>query len=100
MERSRIISQNNREINDMIVKGYEQRQAIKDRTHERVINAIRGTEDYVIPGTNEYVQLPGYYEKVYTNSSGEYLLSNAHLYDPNTDPNVNSSQWNTMEVRP
>jgi hypothetical protein len=100
MERSRIISQNNREINDMIVKGYEQRQAIKDRTHERVINTIRGTEDYVIPGTNEYVQLPGYYEKVYTNSSGEYLLSNDHLYDPNTDPNVNSSQWNTMEVRP
>lgn len=100
MERSRIISRHNREINDMIVKGYEQRQAIKDRTHERVINTIRGTEDYVIPGTNEYVQLPGYYEKVYTNSNGEYLLSSDHLYNPNTDPNVNSSQWNAMEVRP
>lgn len=100
MERSRIISQNNREINDIIVKGYEKRQAIKDRTHERVINTIRGTEDYVVPGTSEYVQLPAYYENVYTNSNGEYLLSNDHLYDPNTDPAVNSSQWNTMEVRP
>lgn len=99
-ERSRIIAQSNREINEIITKGYERRQAIQDRTHERVINSIRDTEDYVIPGTNEYVQLPSYYDKVYTNGSGDYILTSDQLYDPNTDTTINSQQWQTMEVRP
>jgi len=98
-DRSTIIANANNEISDIIHQGYKQRNAITDQTHRMVINAIRGTNDYVVAGGREPVQLPSGYEKVYTNGNGEFLLTNDVLYDPNTDPDVNSLQWNTMQVR-
>ena len=98
-KRSRIIAQTGAEINEIINTGYATREAIKDRTYDRVINTIRGTEDYVVPGTNTYVQLPSSYENVYSNGQGEYLLSNDLLYDPNTDSQLNNTTWTSMAIR-
>ena len=83
----------------ILSSGWEKNQADRDRLHEKQINSIRGTEDYVVPGTNDYVQLPDSYENVYANDRGEYLLTNDALYDPNTDPNLSGS-WQAMKVRP
>src|SRR5690606_2690896 len=51
-KRSRIIASYNQEISDIISSGYREREAIQDRTHQKVINAIRGTEDYTLPGSD------------------------------------------------
>lgn len=99
MERSRIMSRTNAEINEIITKGWEQRQAIQDETHRKVIHSIRGTEDYQVAGGAERVELPGGYQHVYSNGNGEYLLTNDALYDPNTDPQRNAFQWQTMQPR-
>ena len=85
------------DISDIIHKGYQERNAIRDETQRKVINSIRGTEDYVVPGGSTSVQLPNDYRSVYTNGNGEYLLTNDALYDPNTDPALNSQQWTGMQ---
>ena len=99
MERSRMLAKYSSDISDIIHEGYQKRSAIQDETHRKVINSIRGTEDYVVPGGNTSVQLPNDYRSVYTNGNGEYLLTNDALYDPNTDPALNTHQWTGMQPR-
>jgi|GEM_PF-1149378 len=97
MDRSRMLAKYSSDISDIIHKGYQERNAIRDETQRKVINSIRGTEDYVVPGGSTSVQLPNDYRSVYTNGNGEYLLTNDALYDPNTDPALNSQQWTGMQ---
>lgn len=96
-DRSRIMAESHNEIMKIITDGYNERQAIQDKTHEKFINTIREVENYTTPG-GEQVQLPNHYSHVYTNNNGEYLLTNDALYNPNTDPNVNNLNWDTMRV--
>jgi hypothetical protein len=97
-DRAKIWADTNREINRMINEGYESRIASQDRSHEQFIRAIRGVENYSEPGTSTQVQLPNNYNHVYTNSAGEYILTNDPLYNPNLDPAFNNHNWNGMEV--
>jgi hypothetical protein len=99
-DRSRIIAESHREISKMITEGYNQRQASQDRAHDNFIKAIREVDDFTVPGSNTSVQLPHYYEHVYTNTQGDYILTNDSLYNPNTDPAVNNQNWQTMERVP
>ena len=97
-DRSRIIAQSNAEISQIINDGFRNRQAIQDRTHEKVINAIREVENYTVPGSTTQVQLPSHYNHVFSNGNGEYILTNDANYNPNTDPNVNNLNWDPMQV--
>ncbi|NJN70114.1 MAG: hypothetical protein HC801_07460 [Nitrospira sp.] len=89
-DRSRIIADSNREISRIINEGYEQRQASMDRTHHQFVNAIREVDDFVTTsgvgghGTDP-VQLPSYYDHIYTNGD-QYILTNDANYNPNADP--------------
>jgi hypothetical protein len=96
-ERSRIIAESNREISRIITEGYEQRQATMDRSHRQTINAIREVENYTTPGSSTTVQLPHHYNHVYTNSNGEYILTDDALYNPNLDPTLNQHDWQPMQ---
>lgn len=97
-DRSRILADSHRDIMKIITDGYNERQAIQDKTHEKFINTIREVENYTTPDGESTVQLPSYYEHVYTNGNGEYILTNDALYNPNTDSTVNSSNWDAMRV--
>ncbi len=97
-DRSRIIANSNREISKIINDGYNERQASMDRTQKQVINAIRGVDDYTVPGSQDVVQLPNNYSHIYSNGNGEYLMTNDSLYNPNTDSNINNHTWSTMEA--
>ncbi|MEZ6187961.1 MAG: hypothetical protein R3F62_23505 [Planctomycetota bacterium] len=99
MARSRMLSKTNDEINDIIMNGWKNREAIRDETHRKVILGIRGTEDYVGAGSSTPVELPSTYQRVYTNGNGEYLLTNDVLYDPNTDHTFNGQTWTGMQPR-
>ncbi len=97
-DRSRIIAKSNAEISKMITDGYNRRQAIQDETHRKVINSIRGVEDYTTPDSGTSVQLPNNYNHVYSNGAGDYILTNDANYNPNTDSSINNHTWNTMEA--
>jgi hypothetical protein len=96
-DRAKIIADSNREISKMIVDGYNARSESQDRTHASFIKAIREVEDYTVPGSDTKVQLPHYYDHVYTNGNGDYILTNDSNFNPNVDPAFKDKRWDTME---
>lgn len=97
-DRAAIIAKSNREIRQIITKGHADRQAIRDKGHHQYIQSIREVNEYTVPGSNQTVELPHHYNHVYTNSNGEYILTNDANYNPNTDSNVNNQNWETMKT--
>ncbi len=96
-DRAKIMADSNREINRIIVEGHRQRETIRDATHRKVINSIRGVDDYTTEGGGASVQLPSDYDHVYTNGNGEYVLTNDANYNPNEDSALNNLTWKTMK---
>ena len=85
-----------RETGDIITQGWRDRSARQDAAHERFIDTIHEVTPYQTPA-GETVKLPSFYEHVYTDGNGRYLLNNSSLYDPNTDPNLNQQTWQRIE---
>lgn len=97
-ERSRIIAQSNREISRIINDGYAAHQRTMDETHRKVINGIRGVEEYVDPSQEYPVQLPQHYQHVFGSGNGEYILTNDPMYNPNADQAFNNRNWDPLKV--
>jgi hypothetical protein len=95
-EISRIVSQTSNEISDMMMETYENRQAVYDRISTNFSQAIRGVDEYYDPVAEKPVELPLGYDRAWTNSLGEYILSDDHSFDPNVGSNLN---WQQMQRR-
>jgi len=93
---SRIISQTSNEISNMVMQSYNQRQAINDRIAENFSQYIRGVEEYYNPIENKTVELPAGYQNIWTNSLGEYILSDNPNFNPNIGSNIN---WQKIEKK-
>lgn len=80
-DRSQIIARTGREVNDIINKGWQDRQASQDRMHERTIRTIRETELFATPqgGT---VELPGIQNRAWQTDRGNYLTSDDKALNP------------------
>lgn len=83
-EISRIISQNHREISDMIRQSYETRQASQDRINKNWSQYMRGVDEYQEAGGSR-VELPSGYNNAWVNGRGEYLVTDSHLFNPNVE---------------
>lgn len=94
---TRSVAQAGDQINDMIMKGYERRQASMDRVNERWDRIIRGVEVYHNPDTGENMELPSSYETGWRNKSGEVLLTDSVNFDPNREWNKGS--WTRLEKK-
>lgn len=90
----RSIAQSGDQINSMIMKGYQDRQATMDRINARWDRTIREVEVYHNPTTGENVELPSGYSAGWVNRSGEYLVSGSTLYNPNSASN---GSWTQLE---
>jgi hypothetical protein len=95
-EVSRIVSQTSNEISDMIMDSYQNRQAVYDRISTNFSQAIRGVDEYYDPIAEQPVELPLGYDRAWTNSLGEYILSDDYSFDPNVGSNLN---WQQMQRR-
>lgn len=84
------------ETSDIIANGWRDRSAAMDRMQEKTVDAIHEQTPYTTP-SGETVKLPSFYDHVYTDGNGRYLLENDALYDPNTDPAMNSQTWQRIE---
>lgn len=98
-DRAAIMRNSSSEINDIIHKGWKNREAIRDNTHRKVINTIRGTEDFT-SSHGTITQLPNTHNHVFTNGAGEVIMTNNANYNPNSDPNVTSTNWEQMKPVP
>lgn len=94
---SRYISGINNQITAANRQAWEQQQASYDRTSRRFSEYVRGVDTYQNPVTNQPVQLPGGYGRAWTNSLGEYIVSDSASYNPNSGSSVN---WQPLQRVP
>jgi hypothetical protein len=82
------------QINSMIMKGYQNRQATMDRINARWDRTIREVEVYHNPDTGENVELPSGYGSGWVNRGGDYLVAGSVNYNPNYASN---GDWTRLE---
>lgn len=95
-ELSRMISRTSNETSDMMMESYNQRQAVYDRVAENFSQHIRGVDAYYNPIEEKSVELPSGYRHAWTNSLGEYILTDQEDFNPNIGSNLN---WQPMEKK-
>ncbi len=91
---SRAISRSNDAFDAALTRSWHTRQQAEDRAGREFSEYIRGTENYNDPSSGNSVELPGGYDRAWTNSLGEYILSNDAGFNPNQDSNQN---WTAIE---
>jgi hypothetical protein len=87
-ERSAIIAQTGREINDMQMGTWQRQNESSDRTQRESIESIRGVETYNDPHYGGSVQLSNQYQHAWQLRDGSYLLTDDSNFDPNRDLGV------------
>ncbi len=73
------------EASELSMQGFRSNSAASDRGQAAAVDAIHERTPYATPSGGT-VELPSYYEHVYTDGQGRYLLHNNALHDPNVDP--------------
>lgn len=89
---SSIISQTSNEISDENYQAWQQTQNVNDRLARDFSNNILGIQTYNNPIDGSTVDLPSGYNYAWTNSLGDYILSDSLSYDPNLESNLNWQQ--------
>ena len=91
---SRIIAQMSDEIRNENLQSYQHRQAVNDKIVDNFCRYIRGVEQYYDPIKEQPVELPSGYKNAWTNSLGEYILTEDLSFNPNIGSNIN---WQKIE---
>lgn len=81
---------------DISFKGWKNREKITAGGQASTVNMIHERTTYATPGGNR-VNLPSFYQNVYSNGQGTYVLHNNANYNIATDPNFNSSNWQRLQ---
>lgn len=84
------------DVLDISFNGWKKRSAMSDAGQARQVNAIHERTTYAHPG-GETIRLPSYYQNVYTDGQGNYVLHNNANYQINTDPVFNDRNWQQIE---
>lgn len=80
--RQRQIAETNREISEMQMSSWRERQDSNSRMSRSFSNAMLGVDDYRNPDGSS-VSLPSDYNRVFTDAQGNYMMSNDPHFDPN-----------------
>ncbi|MDA0352526.1 MAG: hypothetical protein O3A10_10010 [Chloroflexi bacterium] len=81
-EASRIISQSNAEISDIIMNTYNESQASSDRINDAFSQTIRGVDTFVDPFDGGTFELPNEFNYAYGFEDGKVILTNEPGLDP------------------
>jgi hypothetical protein len=92
---SSIVSQTSNDISDANYEAWQQSQNVKDQMGKDFSNSILDIQSYRNPIDGNTVELPSGYSSAWTNSLGEYILSDSPNYDPNVGSNLNWQQMTT-----
>jgi len=93
---SRMISQTNDQISDMVMASYDERQRTLNRLSNQFSQAIRGVDAYHDPRGGRNVDLPGGYRQAWANGLGEYIVTDDATFNPNVGTTQN---WEPLERR-
>ncbi|MEM8943365.1 MAG: hypothetical protein AAGC91_14535, partial [Pseudomonadota bacterium] len=87
----------NEAVNNSIMQGWRDRNAMQDRVQEQFTDALRDQSTMVNPSTGEAWKVDAGANNYWINSDGEYLPSNDYNYNPNLDSNLNQQNWEQLE---
>jgi len=90
---SRIISQTSREISDVQMQAYYQRQQTMEHLSASFSQYMRGVDAFYDPHKGTNVELPSGYQHAWANSLGEYVVTDNPNYNPNVGSNLN---WTSL----
>ncbi len=90
----RQIGQTQSEISDMIMDGWEKRNAVMDGVHDRFSDYMRGSDPYHDPIQGLEIDVPNQYENAWTNGL-DYVFSD----DPSFNPNRTASTQNWTQMQ-
>jgi hypothetical protein len=95
-DRSAIIANTAREVNEIQMGTWQSRNQSMDRTQRETIESIRGVETYNDPHYGGTVQLSNQYQHAWQLRDGSYVLTD----DPNFDPARLNLQGTKLRVTP
>jgi len=97
-EQSRIHYETTNDVNDIMMRGWRSRSSSSDRLQSKQVDGIWEQTAYQTP-TGETIKLPSFYDHVYTNGNGRYILHNDAFYEPSRDPAFNGQTWERIQPR-
>lgn len=85
-------------VNDAIMAGWRSSNEVSDRMQEQRVDAIYERQTVQNPETGEITKIDnGYgYNRYWMNSNGDYIATEYQNYDPNTDANMNRTNWQEL----
>lgn len=89
-------NQAQREIWDDYVKHQNEMSKRRDESYEQFNRYIRGTEVKKNPIDDTYYEVPNDYRNTWFSNNGEVLFTDADLYNPNSDLDLNGN-WQRAE---
>jgi hypothetical protein len=87
----------NNAVNDSIMQGWRDRNAMTDRGQERYVDAISERSTMVNPSSGQAWEVDAGSNNYWMNSNGEYFGTEEYNYDPNTDPGMYDQDWQQLE---
>lgn len=87
------------DVLDISFNGWKKRNAMTDAGQAASVNGIHERTTYAAPG-GQTVNLPSYYQNVYADGQGNFVLHNDANYEINTDPAFNARDWQRIEPTP
>lgn len=84
-------------VNDSIMQGWRDRNAIQDGGHDAFVDSLLDRQNLVDPSTGQTWKVDSGANNYWMNQDGEYIGTDDHFYNPNTDPTLNSQNWQHLE---
>ena len=91
-------STQSQDVLDISFNGWKSRNSANDAGHSLSVNGIHERTTYVEPGGTT-VDLPSYYQNVYSDGQGNYVLHDNANWNIHTDPGFNDRDWQRIEPR-
>jgi len=85
------------EVSDIYHEGWKKRNAMNNAGHEKSINGIWERQNMNNPYGGGQTTVQQGYKYYYINQNGQYFGTNNANYNPNTDPNMNHTNWRRMQ---
>ena len=97
MKRHQIRMQANREISDIIQRGYETRSQIQEQGRQKYNRMIREEDLFVNPDTQQQVELPFTHKNAWELDDGTYILTDDEFFQPFRDLGIDGRQLERRE---
>jgi hypothetical protein len=87
----------NNSVNDSIMQGWRDRNAMQDRGQEQYIDAMTGRETMVDPSSGQSWKVDSGANNYWMNQQGEYFGTDDYNYNPNADAGMYDQDWQQLE---